>query len=276
MALWLAGPDSGFVTGEAIRVDGGLLAGGPRMVQRSSTRTVDGPSLRRLHRRHDRPTAREAAAVAAGRTPSARRQPRCFSASRADSGDSRSAWAATNARTHAGSVLACSRSAQPMALAMKKRRSSDVGRDDVGQQRRRPWPPWRAVLHDDRRPSPPHVVVDGPSPHERGQRRRHGPQDRSEQRDGDRVDMVPPRAGDDEVVVERHGAGVLPRPRRAVGAQVDGDVALLAVTRRRPTARRTVASHVARSVGDRTASTARTSWRRAGVGTPRKGIADFM
>ena len=31
VALWLAGPDSGFVTGEAIRVDGGLLAGGPRM-----------------------------------------------------------------------------------------------------------------------------------------------------------------------------------------------------------------------------------------------------
>lgn len=30
--LWLAGPDSGFVTGEAIRVDGGLTAAGPRMV----------------------------------------------------------------------------------------------------------------------------------------------------------------------------------------------------------------------------------------------------
>ncbi len=29
--LWLAGPDSGFVTGEAIRVDGGLLAAGTRM-----------------------------------------------------------------------------------------------------------------------------------------------------------------------------------------------------------------------------------------------------
>ncbi len=32
LALYLAGPDSGFVTGEAIRADGGLLAGGPRMV----------------------------------------------------------------------------------------------------------------------------------------------------------------------------------------------------------------------------------------------------
>ena len=31
-ALYLAGPDSAFVTGEAIRADGGLLAAGPRMV----------------------------------------------------------------------------------------------------------------------------------------------------------------------------------------------------------------------------------------------------
>jgi len=30
-ALWLAGPDSAFVTGEAIRVDGGLMASGPRI-----------------------------------------------------------------------------------------------------------------------------------------------------------------------------------------------------------------------------------------------------
>jgi len=30
-ALWLAGPDSAFVTGEAIRVDGGLMAAGPRI-----------------------------------------------------------------------------------------------------------------------------------------------------------------------------------------------------------------------------------------------------
>jgi NAD(P)-dependent dehydrogenase (short-subunit alcohol dehydrogenase family) len=33
-ALWLAGPDSGFVSGEAIRVDGGLLAAGPRILGR--------------------------------------------------------------------------------------------------------------------------------------------------------------------------------------------------------------------------------------------------
>jgi NAD(P)-dependent dehydrogenase (short-subunit alcohol dehydrogenase family) len=32
LALYLAGPDSGFLTGEAIRCDGGLLAAGPRMV----------------------------------------------------------------------------------------------------------------------------------------------------------------------------------------------------------------------------------------------------
>jgi NAD(P)-dependent dehydrogenase (short-subunit alcohol dehydrogenase family) len=32
LALYLAGPDSGFVTGEAIRADGALLAAGPRMV----------------------------------------------------------------------------------------------------------------------------------------------------------------------------------------------------------------------------------------------------
>jgi len=32
LALFLAGPDSGFVTGEAIRADGALLAAGPRMV----------------------------------------------------------------------------------------------------------------------------------------------------------------------------------------------------------------------------------------------------
>jgi NAD(P)-dependent dehydrogenase (short-subunit alcohol dehydrogenase family) len=32
LALYLAGPDSGFVTGEAIRADGGLIAAGPRMV----------------------------------------------------------------------------------------------------------------------------------------------------------------------------------------------------------------------------------------------------
>jgi NAD(P)-dependent dehydrogenase (short-subunit alcohol dehydrogenase family) len=31
LALYLAGPDSGFLTGEAIRADGGLLAAGPRM-----------------------------------------------------------------------------------------------------------------------------------------------------------------------------------------------------------------------------------------------------
>ena len=29
--LYLAGPDSRFVTGEAIRVDGGMMAWGPRM-----------------------------------------------------------------------------------------------------------------------------------------------------------------------------------------------------------------------------------------------------
>ena len=33
-ALWLAGPDSGFVSGEAIRVDGALLAAGPRIIGR--------------------------------------------------------------------------------------------------------------------------------------------------------------------------------------------------------------------------------------------------
>jgi NAD(P)-dependent dehydrogenase (short-subunit alcohol dehydrogenase family) len=32
LALFLAGPDSGFVTGEAIRADGALIAAGPRMV----------------------------------------------------------------------------------------------------------------------------------------------------------------------------------------------------------------------------------------------------
>jgi NAD(P)-dependent dehydrogenase (short-subunit alcohol dehydrogenase family) len=32
LALYLAGPDSAFVTGEAIRADGGLLASGPRLV----------------------------------------------------------------------------------------------------------------------------------------------------------------------------------------------------------------------------------------------------
>ena len=32
VALWLAGPDSGFVTGEAVRVDGGVVAAGPRLV----------------------------------------------------------------------------------------------------------------------------------------------------------------------------------------------------------------------------------------------------
>lgn len=32
VVLWLAGPDSAFVTGEAIRVDGGVLAAGPRIV----------------------------------------------------------------------------------------------------------------------------------------------------------------------------------------------------------------------------------------------------
>ncbi len=33
-ALWLAGPDSGFVSGEAIKVDGALLAAGPRIFGR--------------------------------------------------------------------------------------------------------------------------------------------------------------------------------------------------------------------------------------------------
>jgi NAD(P)-dependent dehydrogenase (short-subunit alcohol dehydrogenase family) len=32
VVLWLAGPDSAFVTGEAIRVDGGVAAAGPRLV----------------------------------------------------------------------------------------------------------------------------------------------------------------------------------------------------------------------------------------------------
>ena len=32
LVLWLAGPDSSFVTGEAIRVDGGVVAAGPRVV----------------------------------------------------------------------------------------------------------------------------------------------------------------------------------------------------------------------------------------------------
>jgi hypothetical protein len=31
LVLYLAGPDAGFVTGEAIRADGGMLAWGPRM-----------------------------------------------------------------------------------------------------------------------------------------------------------------------------------------------------------------------------------------------------
>ncbi|MGB5760150.1 MAG: SDR family oxidoreductase, partial [Acidimicrobiales bacterium] len=42
-ALWLAGPDSGFVSGEAIKVDGGLLAAGPRIFGRLK-------NTRNLHR----------------------------------------------------------------------------------------------------------------------------------------------------------------------------------------------------------------------------------
>ena len=59
VALWLAGPDSGFVTGEAIRVDGGLLAAGPRMFGMVDPHGA--PALRRVHRRHHRPPAGEAA-----------------------------------------------------------------------------------------------------------------------------------------------------------------------------------------------------------------------
>lgn len=40
LALYLAGPDSSFVTGEAIRADGGLLAAGPRMVQATDPHNV--------------------------------------------------------------------------------------------------------------------------------------------------------------------------------------------------------------------------------------------
>lgn len=42
-ALWLAGPDSSFVTGESITVDGGLLAAGPRLLGRLK-------NTRNLHR----------------------------------------------------------------------------------------------------------------------------------------------------------------------------------------------------------------------------------
>ena len=42
-ALWLAGPDSSFVTGESITVDGGLLAAGPRLFGRLK-------NTRNLHR----------------------------------------------------------------------------------------------------------------------------------------------------------------------------------------------------------------------------------
>ena len=42
-ALWLAGQDSGFVSGEAIKVDGGLLAAGPRIFGRLK-------NTRNLHR----------------------------------------------------------------------------------------------------------------------------------------------------------------------------------------------------------------------------------
>jgi hypothetical protein len=47
--------------------------------------------------------------------------------------------------------------------------------------------------------------------------------------DGDGIDEIPPRAGHDQVLVERHGGDVLPRPRRPVTAQIGGGVALLAV-----------------------------------------------
>lgn len=56
-----------------------------------------------------------------GPTPMACRA-RCFVASRTDSGDSTSLWAATNDRTSSGYVRAKSRSAQPIALRTKKSR----------------------------------------------------------------------------------------------------------------------------------------------------------
>ena len=61
LALYLAGPDSTFVTGEAIRADGG--AARRRTADGRPHRPVQhGPALRRLRRRHDRPPAGEAPA----------------------------------------------------------------------------------------------------------------------------------------------------------------------------------------------------------------------
>jgi NAD(P)-dependent dehydrogenase (short-subunit alcohol dehydrogenase family) len=66
LALFLAGSDSGFVTGEAIRVDGALLAAGPRMVSATDphnttqryTGFADGTTGRAVEKRRlaDRPT----------------------------------------------------------------------------------------------------------------------------------------------------------------------------------------------------------------------------
>jgi NAD(P)-dependent dehydrogenase (short-subunit alcohol dehydrogenase family) len=66
LALFLAGSDSGFVTGEAIRADGALLAAGPRMVSATDpynttqryTGFVDGTTGRPAEKRRlaDRPT----------------------------------------------------------------------------------------------------------------------------------------------------------------------------------------------------------------------------
>jgi NAD(P)-dependent dehydrogenase (short-subunit alcohol dehydrogenase family) len=44
LVLYLAGPDSSFITGEAIRADGGMLAWGPRM-----TGTADPRGLTRRY-----------------------------------------------------------------------------------------------------------------------------------------------------------------------------------------------------------------------------------
>ena len=90
----------------------------------------------------------------------------------------------------------------PDALADEEVAVVEVGDDGVGEQvvigR-----VLGAVLDDDRRASPPQVVVGHPRPHDRLDGRAVGAKDRPEQGDGDGVDVVPPRAGHDEVVVER-------------------------------------------------------------------------
>lgn len=170
-------------------------------------------------------------------------QARCLSASRIESPAIRSRWSATKSRVHCWSsgLLAqrpTDRLADPKALSPVCRALTSSVRLQVRVDRRAEecdiGGSLVRELADDRRAAQPQVVAERVATTRPGQHRRCDtlPVPQQDWRDvmgRDVVDVIPPRAGDDEVTEQGRQVGVVPPACRAVCEQGGCGIPLFAM-----------------------------------------------